>query len=329
VSGYLVGIFLVATATGLAWWFSSHDAVRTWSVVTAVLVVSCPCAIGLAFPLADELATVALRRGGVFVREADLWPRLGRIRKIIFDKTGTLTLETPVLRNPAALVALTPPARAALFALVRDNPHPVSQSLYENLLSAGLPDAGADGIINEDPGFGVSLQGAAGRWSLGRPGWRGGTVPAIVTEDHDTEFAHDGMVLARFRFADTARVGARAEIDALRSLGFEVFILSGDRRAKVAEMAGALGLPPQNALGECTAQEKADWLRQHEHAAVRRSSTAACSNPRRTSITSAAGSAGCANFSPSMPRVAAPRPGCWVSPWPIMRWPSASRWPAT
>ena len=264
VSGYLVGVFVVATATGLAWWFSSHDAVRTWSVVTAVLVVSCPCAIGLAFPLADELAAVALRRGGVFVREADLWPRLGRIRKIVFDKTGTLTLETPVLRNPAALTALDPAARAALLALVRDNPHPVSQSLYENLLSAGRPAEAMEGNITEDPGMGVALQGANGHWSLGRPGWRGGTVPAIQTEDHDTEFAHDGMVLARFRFADTARAGARAEIDALRSQGFEVFILSGDRRAKVAEMAAALGLPPGNALGECTAQEKADWLRQHD-----------------------------------------------------------------
>ena len=266
VSGYLVGIFTIATVTGLAWWFSSHDAVRTWSVVTAVLVVSCPCAIGLAFPLADELATVTLRRGGVFVRETDLWPRLGRIRKIIFDKTGTLTLETPVLRNPAALIALTPIARAALFALVRDNPHPVSQSLYENLLLAGLPGTGTgmDGDISEEPGLGVALRGATGRWSLGRPGWRGGSVPAFITGDHDTEFAQDGMVLARFCFADTARIGARSEIGALRGLGFEVFILSGDRRAKVAEMAAALGLPPQNALGECTAQEKADWLQQHD-----------------------------------------------------------------
>jgi Cu2+-exporting ATPase len=265
VSGYLIGVFVVATATGLAWWFGSHDAVRTWSIVTAVLVVSCPCAIGLAFPLADELATVALRRAGVFVREGDLWPRLGRIRKIIFDKTGTLTLETPVLQNPAALAALTPGARAALLALVRDNPHPISQSLYENLLGVGLPiTEELAGGITEEPGFGVALHAGNGLWSLGRPGWRGGSVPAFLTDDHDTEFAHDGEVLARFRFKDTARLGARDEIAALRGLGFEVFILSGDRRAKVAEMAAALGLPPQNALGECTAQEKADWLRTHD-----------------------------------------------------------------
>src|SRR4051812_37439149 len=57
IRGYLIGIFGVAGCAGMAWWLGTHDIARTWSVVTAVLVVSCPCAIGLAFPLTDELAT--------------------------------------------------------------------------------------------------------------------------------------------------------------------------------------------------------------------------------------------------------------------------------
>lgn len=129
VRGYAAGIVLVAVAAGLGWWLGTGEAVRTWAVVTAVLVVSCPCAIALAFPLADEMAAVALRRRGVFVREADLWPRLACVRRIVFDKTGTLTLEIPVLENPAALRGLDAPARAALLALVRDNPHPIGQCL--------------------------------------------------------------------------------------------------------------------------------------------------------------------------------------------------------
>lgn len=285
ITGYLVAIFLMAFGTGFAWWFATHDAVQTWSVVTAVLVVSCPCAIGLAFPLADELATVALRRSGVFVRESDLWPRLGRIKKIIFDKTGTLTLETPVLKNPEVLAALASSEYAALLALVRDNPHPVSQSLLENLLGGERdqqslpPRFGRDSVpaehrlpeeIKEVAGYGVTLRQAAGLWSLGRPGWRGGIFgPNNPSGDwptlgYDTEFALDGQVRARFSFVDTTRSGAREEIDALRALGFEVFILSGDREAKVAAMAVALGLPSANALSECTAGGKADWLRAHD-----------------------------------------------------------------
>ncbi len=283
VGGYLVAIIGIATLAGLGWWLGSYDAVRTWSVVTAVLVVSCPCAIGLAFPLVDEMATVALRRSGVFVRTADLWPRLARLRKIIFDKTGTLTLETPALVNPEVLAGLAPLARAALLALVRDNPHPVSQSLLENLLARA--DASGvqplDGTISELPGFGVRLETGAGVWTLGRPGWQGcragsphpasngaessqaGGIsdPALQTEIHDTEFACDGVVLVKFRLADAVRADAVAEIAALQARGLTAFILSGDRRAKVAAMARALGLPAEHAVAEATPADKAAWLR--------------------------------------------------------------------
>lgn len=266
IGGYLIGILLIATAAGLGWWLGTHDAVRTWSVVTAVLVVSCPCAIGLAFPLADEMATTSLRRAGVFVREADLWPRLARIRKIIFDKTGTLTLETPVLANPGTLVVLAPEARAALAVLVRDNAHPVSRALHENLLALGLPaDPDPAGDLQEEPGYGTGLRAVDHDWSLGRPGWRVGSPEFChllddKIPDYDTEFACDGVVLARFRFNDAVRTDAAGEIAALRARGLEAFILSGDRRAKVDLITPSLGLPPDHGLAEATPQGKADWI---------------------------------------------------------------------
>jgi Cu2+-exporting ATPase len=165
----VIGILVVATAAGLGWWWVSGDASRTWSVVTAVLVVSCPCAIALAFPLADEMATVALRRRGVFVRESDLWPRLARLRHVVFDKTGTLTLETPVLRNPEAITALTPEARNALYTLVRESAHPVSQALLEHLLASGSAQLIA-GEVRETIGL-------AWRWAPGHSDERVGAPP--------------------------------------------------------------------------------------------------------------------------------------------------------
>jgi Cu2+-exporting ATPase len=250
VRGYLIGILAIAFLAGVGWWLATGDALRTWAVVTAVLVVSCPCAIALAFPLTDEVATVALRRRGVFVRESDLWPRLARVRKLVFDKTGTLTLETPVLRNPEAIEALDPATRSALLALVRDNPHPVSQCLLENLLANGVRDDSPAGELRETPGDGVEL----GPWSLGRAGWRDGEGGA------GTVLARDGRVLARFHFLDTARPDAKTELVTLGRRGFATYILSGDRAEKVATLAGELGLRPERVQGDLSPQAKADWL---------------------------------------------------------------------
>ncbi len=277
VRGYLIGIVAVAVLSGFAWWFSTHDALRTWSVVTAVLVVSCPCAIGLAFPLAEEIATIALRRRGVFIRNAALWPKLTRVRHLVFDKTGTLTLETPVLQNPDALGALSPEARAALLHLVQDTPHPVSQCLFESLLSLPnttthpLSDNAPPPSVHEVTGQGVHFTSPDGlSWSLGRPGWR----PASSTDRHPsidipadatgTEFVCDGRILARFHFSDTARPDARHEIAALRSLGFSTHILSGDRTSKVTALATELGLPADHAHGELTPAEKSAWFERHD-----------------------------------------------------------------
>jgi len=253
VRGYVVGIVGAAAAAGCGWWVGTHDALRAGSVAIAVLVVSCPCAIGLALPLADEMATAGLRRRGVFVREADVWSKLRRVRRVVFDKTGTLTLETPVLLNPEALLGLGGGERDALLALVQGDFHPVSQCVLENLLAAG-PAAPVAGTVEEVVGSGVYL----GPWSLGRAGWRDAGQPGT-----DTVFAHGGREVARLRFADSVRPGAAADLSALARLGLRIQILSGDRMEKVASLARELGLEPAQSLGELSPGAKADWIGAH------------------------------------------------------------------
>lgn len=253
IQGYLIAIFAVALVAGLGWWWATGDGMHAGAIVTAILVVSCPCALGLAFPLADEMATVALRKRGLFVRAGDLWGRLAAVRKLVFDKTGTLTLENPVLEDPAAVAALSPDARQALFALVRDNPHPVGRALLEALVNVGTP-AWREGKLTEEIGAGLRWN----EWSLGRAGWRD-TGPA----DGATVLARDHEGVARFRFVDRARSDARKEIHALGERGLTSFILSGDETSKVAAMAGQLGLPPDNAYGNQTPEAKAAWLLEH------------------------------------------------------------------
>jgi Cu2+-exporting ATPase len=272
---YLLVILAVAGLSGAGWLLATGDGLQAGAVVTAVLVVSCPCALGLAFPLADEAATVALRRSGVFVRATDLWPRLRQVRMVVFDKTGTLTLETPVLRNPEVLDGLTDEARAALLALVQDNPHPVSRSLHEALLAAGACVA-PDGKVVETIGQGVAL----GEWTLGRPKWALAAAASDSGAEHechligdtldraaaDVVLARAGRAEARFHFADTPRADARAEIAALSGRGLQVVVLSGDRRGKVDSLMRELGLPLDNGYAELTPREKAEWFSRHPDA---------------------------------------------------------------
>jgi P-type Cu2+ transporter len=255
VRGYLLGILVAAAAAGAFWWLRTGDAPKTWSVVIAVLVVSCPCAIGLAFPLADEIATTALRRRGIFVRENDLWASLGRVRKVVFDKTGTLTFENPTLLNPEELLSLDGRARSALFALVRESAHPVSQCLLANLVVLGAVEPVA-GEVRETPGFGIEI----GPWSLGRAGWRGASDRSARGS---TEFAFEGRTVARFFLSDEARPDAHGEVAALLRAGYQVQILSGDDRGRVQRMAGELGLPASCAIGALSPDAKARWIEEH------------------------------------------------------------------
>ena len=254
VGAYVVGILAASVLTAAGWLLAGRGLVRAGTAAIAVLVVSCPCAIGLAVPLVEEAATSAARGRGVFVREPGLWQRLGSVRKIVFDKTGTLTLESPVLRNPAALEALDAGERAALAALVRDSLHPVSQCLWEALV-ATAPVEPAAGDVAEFPGLGVRM----GPWSLGRAGWSDSGPPGP-----GTVLARDGVPAACFHFLDAPRPNAGVELHELTRLGYSVFILSGDDPAKVAALAAGVGLSPAHAIGGRTAQEKADWIGQND-----------------------------------------------------------------
>jgi len=266
IRGYLIGILIAAAGGGIIWWLCTHDLHRTWSVVTAVLVVSCPCAIGLAFPLAEEMAATALRRRGVYVRENDLWARLQRVRKIIFDKTGTLTLETPELANPELLPRLDDQARSALHTLASASLHPLSQSLLAELLASG--GAGRiEGRLTETTGSGVAcIEEDGTEWRLGKPSWAAPTSMETgqAGQAATVVLSRSSVSIAAFSFHDHARADAADEMDKLRKAGFTIHILSGDAPEKVNRMAAQLGLPEGSALGAQSPQDKAAWMENHD-----------------------------------------------------------------
>ncbi len=260
--GYILTVLIVAALGAAGWWAATGEVVRALQVLTSVLVVSCPCAVGIALPLADAVAAGRLRGAGVFIREPGLWQRILSVRKVVFDKTGTLTLETVALRNPETLNALSPLDRITLLALVSENPHPVSAALRNALLASGVRlGEGQPPLPHEVVGHGLELAHAGALWRLGRPGWHTPT-PAAGVAGHDAAFSRNGVILATFHFAEAPRPDAAHEVAALRQAGCSIHLLSGDRPEKAVAMAKALGIP--DAHGGLTPEQKASWLTTHD-----------------------------------------------------------------
>jgi Cu2+-exporting ATPase len=169
---------------------------------------------------------------------------------IVFDKTGTLTLETMALQNPQAISALEAGERGILLGMVEHSLHPVASCLREQLLGRGTKPAAEMDAANDVVGAGLEVHFQGNAYRLGKPGWAGqGTG--------DSLFTRDGEVLAAFQFGDAVREDAAEEFRALRSRGYGLHILSGDRAEKVARMAVQLGLPGSFALGGLSPDDKA------------------------------------------------------------------------
>ncbi|HCN76577.1 MAG TPA: ATPase P [Verrucomicrobiales bacterium] len=242
---YLGIVIVIGAAGGLTWWLRGAEAARALQVMISIFVVSCPCALGVAVPLAEELAAARAEKSGVFVRALALWKRLTRARRVVFDKTGTLTLENPVLADALTVSKLSTESRIALRTLVTGNLHPVSRSLFDALGPGRVLDA----EVREDIGLGLSLTDDKNRiWSLGRS-------PAA-----DARLACDGVPLADFCFRDQMRAESIEEVGALRARGLSVHILSGDREEKVAGIAARLGLEKEHWLARMTPEQKARWV---------------------------------------------------------------------
>jgi Cu2+-exporting ATPase len=230
---------------------------------TAVLVVTCPCAIGIATPLAYELAVGELRRAGILVRRTRTLDRLPEVDAVVFDKTGTLTTGHLVLRDPSALAAISEEDRRALAGLVSLSSHPKSVVVRDALADVSPRTLEVEEISGQ--GLRATLDGHELR--LGRPAWAAPDADG-VEPDCDLVLSRDGRVVATLTTDEEVRHDAATEIAALRARGLRVAILSGDRSERVRRVAAKLGLADEVAIGDQSPRDKATWLQTHGHRAL-------------------------------------------------------------
>ncbi|NNE10576.1 MAG: HAD-IC family P-type ATPase [Gemmatimonadetes bacterium] len=258
VSVIYVAFVLLTACAGLFVW--RHDWARAIPITISLLVITCPCAIGFALPLARELAHNGLRRAGVFVRKPHFLDRALHIKRVIFDKTGTLTNGTLRL-DPASrrdLFALSIDDRRVLAGMAARSNHPVSRALWEELDQEATADP--DWIVREVAGRGLELVVNRALYRLGSAPFA--TLAALPDSREETIFSRDGVPLLRIRLEEQIREDARDEVDRLHEMGFDIAILTGDGPRAAGRVARAIGIPKNRVLAGLRPEEKARTIRE-------------------------------------------------------------------
>jgi Cu+-exporting ATPase len=295
---FVPAIIAIAAATFAGWWLTSGDAERAIINAVAVLVIACPCAMGLATPTAILVGTGVAARRGILIRDAAALELARTVRRVAFDKTGTLTHGKFEL---SAIVPLAPATRAQVLALAaalqRASPHPLAPAVLAGAKAEGVEvlDARDARLV---PGRGMHGRVGAGASARevvhGGQGWMrelgvdlsplareaaaceasGQTVTWLAAGNGagaDAGAAPGGLHLqGLLSFGDTVRPGSALAIRRLHAMGIETILITGDGAASAAAVAKVLGIDDVRAgvLPEAKAQAIASLRREGEAVAM-------------------------------------------------------------
>ena len=239
---YVPVVHLLSLGAFIGWLAVTGDARLALNIAVAVLIITCPCGLGLAVPAVVTAASGQLFRRGLLIKNATALERLASATVVVFDKTGTLTFGVP---DVAGLAGYSDDQLAVARALAEGSAHPLAQALAGALALPLARAITARGIapapvtaMTEVPGCGVIGLWQGRQVRLGRAEWLG-AVAAETTATH-LQIGTDDPVT--FRFTDRLRPGAAQAVAGLKALGLRVMLMSGDSDAPVEDLAGRLGI---------------------------------------------------------------------------------------
>jgi Cu+-exporting ATPase len=268
VSAVFVPVVLVlALITLLGWWLSGHAFELALINAVAVLVIACPCALGLATPAAIMAGTGVAAKHGILIKDAQALELAHKVDVVAFDKTGTLTVGRPSLTSMVALPGMTRPEALKIAASLQSgSEHPLARAVVSGAQGEGLQFDVADNV-RAVPGRGTEGEVGVRSFLIGSLRWMeelkvdmsavaqqasqlqsgGATVSAMA------ERTTNGLTLrALMAFGDEPKAGAKEALAALRASGIRVVMISGDNRGAAETMARRLGLRPEE--GEVMAE---------------------------------------------------------------------------
>ncbi|WP_339474947.1 heavy metal translocating P-type ATPase [Pseudomonas sp. RL_5y_Pfl2_69] len=248
-------VLLIALATLLGWWLYGAPIETALINAVAVLVIACPCALGLATPTAIMAGTGVAARYGILIKDAEALERAHEVSAVVFDKTGTLTSGTPQIAHFSALDGDEAQLLQAAGALQRGSEHPLAKAVLDACAARNLkvPDV-MDSQSLTGRGIAGTLLGR--RLALGNrrlleetglsPGSLAESAKAWETEGRTLswliEQSPQPQVLGLFAFGDTLKTGALSAIQQLSARHISSHLLTGDNRGSAKVVAEALGI---------------------------------------------------------------------------------------
>ena len=231
---YAPGVHILSALAFVGWYLYTFDLRTALNIAAAVLIITCPCALGLAVPAVTTAASGRLFRRGMLIKHETALERLAQVDTVVFDKTGTLTAGTPELTNLADL-----PRRDVelALALAEGSSHPLAQAITRAARDAGFAPARVTDVT-EVPGYGTKGKLNGQEVRLGRASWTGAQGRAETA----TFLQRGEAAPVGFTFIDRLRDGAEEAVKALLDGGKQVYLMSGDTTPAVEALATRLGI---------------------------------------------------------------------------------------
>lgn len=247
---YAPAVHLLAALAFVGWMIAGAGVYQSLVIAIAVLIITCPCAMGLAVPAAQVVASNALIRRGLLVKDGTALERLAEVDVALFDKTGTLTMGEP----QADLGALGLQEKAIALGLAQTSRHPLSRAIVRAIGPGVVPARVRQ--VREVEGSGLTAMVDRMQVALVRP--------QQAQAGMASELVIDGKAYP-IRFADPLRSDAADTLAQLDAMGIDCSILSGDSAPAVAAVAGHLGVGGKGGLGPADKLTLLEQLKDAEH----------------------------------------------------------------